>query len=71
MLMMIRNALKRDKFHLHYQPVVDTVSGWIVGAEALILWNRGKRSLVDVERCARRCASSGMHVRLWRLTISA
>ncbi len=36
MPMMIRSALKRGKFHLLYQPVIDLGTGRIVGVEALI-----------------------------------
>ena len=38
---MIRMALKRGKFHLLYQPVVDLASGRMTGVEALIRWDRG------------------------------
>jgi diguanylate cyclase (GGDEF)-like protein/PAS domain S-box-containing protein len=32
-------AIEREQFELYYQPLVDLVSGKIVGAEALIRWN--------------------------------
>ncbi len=34
----IRTALEAGDFHLHYQPVVDLITGQIVGAEALLRW---------------------------------
>ena len=36
----LRHALLRGQFELHYQPVVDIRSNEVVGAEALLRWNR-------------------------------
>ncbi len=42
----LRNALARQEFVLHYQPVVDIGSGRLVGAEALIRWQSAEGGLV-------------------------
>ncbi|MCP1497726.1 diguanylate cyclase (GGDEF)-like protein [Pseudomonas migulae] len=42
----IRLALERKEFVLHYQPKLDLGSGQVVGAEALIRWQRPGHGLV-------------------------
>jgi diguanylate cyclase (GGDEF)-like protein/PAS domain S-box-containing protein len=43
----LRKAIQRKEFILHFQPKVDTVTGKMVGAEALIRWNHPKWGLVS------------------------
>ena len=36
----LHHALEREEFLLYYQPKIDLATGWIIGAEALVRWNR-------------------------------
>ncbi|WP_245644161.1 putative bifunctional diguanylate cyclase/phosphodiesterase [Magnetospirillum moscoviense] len=43
----LRRAVAEGQFRLHYQPKIDSVSGRIVGAEALIRWSHPERGPVS------------------------
>ncbi len=42
----IRRALKKNEFILHYQPIVEPISGKIVACEALIRWQKNYNELI-------------------------
>jgi diguanylate cyclase len=42
----LHEALRLGQFELHYQPKVDTATGWINSAEALIRWRHPLRGLL-------------------------
>lgn len=42
----LRNALAQHELYLHYQPLVDTATGSIIGAEALVRWVHPELGLV-------------------------
>jgi diguanylate cyclase (GGDEF)-like protein len=42
----LRGALDRGEFVLHYQPIMDVISGRPVGAEALLRWKHPERGMV-------------------------
>ena len=45
-LLNIRQALDRNEFVLHYQSKVNMKTGIVIGAEALVRWQRPKQGLL-------------------------
>ncbi|MBC7907153.1 MAG: EAL domain-containing protein [Rhodospirillaceae bacterium] len=43
----LRKALSRNEFMVFYQPKIDTASGHVVGAEALIRWNHRELGMIS------------------------
>jgi EAL domain-containing protein (putative c-di-GMP-specific phosphodiesterase class I) len=39
----LHRAIERNELRLHYQPQIDTMSGSVIAAEALMRWQRGDR----------------------------
>jgi predicted signal transduction protein with EAL and GGDEF domain/DNA-binding response OmpR family regulator len=39
----LHRAIERNELRLHYQPQIDTMSGRVIAAEALMRWQRGDR----------------------------
>jgi EAL domain-containing protein (putative c-di-GMP-specific phosphodiesterase class I) len=44
-----KEALNRNKIDLHYQPIIDFISGEIIGFEALMRWNRKDKGPISPE----------------------
>jgi diguanylate cyclase (GGDEF)-like protein len=44
----LRHALDRHEFSVHYEPKIDLYTGAMVGAEALIRWNRPTRAMAPL-----------------------
>ncbi|MGV8888700.1 MAG: putative bifunctional diguanylate cyclase/phosphodiesterase [Pseudomonas sp.] len=60
----IRLALERNEFVLHYQPKLDLGSGQVVGAEALIRWQKPGHGLVYPSKFIGVAEDSGLIVPL-------
>ncbi len=60
----LRRALENDEFLLYYQPQVNLASGQIVGAEALLRWNRPGVGIVGPGVFLNRVEENGMIVPL-------
>jgi len=43
----LRRAVERNEFVLHYQPIIDIISGNMVGLEALIRWKKPNVAMVS------------------------
>ena len=42
----LRNAIERDELSLHYQPLLDSLTGEVDGFEALLRWNHPERGMI-------------------------
>jgi EAL domain-containing protein (putative c-di-GMP-specific phosphodiesterase class I) len=58
----MREAIEQEQFMLYYEPQVDTRSGSIVGAEALLRWRRPDRGIVEPADFLARAEENGLIV---------
>jgi diguanylate cyclase (GGDEF)-like protein len=65
----LRQAVKRDEFVVHYQPLLDLRSGRIVGAEALVRWSHPQRGVVPPIDFVPLAEQTGQIVQIGRLVL--
>jgi diguanylate cyclase (GGDEF)-like protein/PAS domain S-box-containing protein len=56
----LQKALRRDRFDLHYQPVVRLADRRVIGVEALARWKRAKGKLMTAEHFIPFAADAGV-----------
>ena len=62
----LAQALTNDQFQLHYQPIVELRSGYLLGVEALVRWRHPKRGLVEPGEFLGIAEGSGQMIALGR-----
>jgi diguanylate cyclase (GGDEF)-like protein/PAS domain S-box-containing protein len=60
----LRDAIARDEFELHYQPVMDAKTRLLCGAEALVRWRHPVRGLIGPDRFIPLAESTGLIAQL-------
>ncbi len=60
----LRNAIEREEFELHYQPVTDVKTRQLSGVEALVRWRHSARGLVGPDQFIPLAEATGLIVPL-------
>ena len=65
----LAQALTGDQFQLHYQPIVELRSGYLLGVEALVRWRHPQRGLVEPDEFLGIAEGSGQMIALGRWVV--
>jgi EAL domain-containing protein (putative c-di-GMP-specific phosphodiesterase class I) len=65
----LRQAVERQEFEIHYQPIVSLANGQINGAEALLRWQHPQRGLLDAAEFMPLAEETGLIVPIGEWTI--
>jgi diguanylate cyclase (GGDEF)-like protein len=67
---LLRRAIEREQFVLHYQPIVEVASDQIVSVEALVRWTDPARGLISPEEFIPVAEASGLIMQLGEWVIA-
>lgn len=66
----VRNAINREQFTLHYQPIVDITNNKVNCVEALVRWQHPEYGIIMPNEFIPLCEETGIIVHLEKLTLA-